>query len=177
MSLPKDAAFYSAAAETPLGEVTLCADGERLCGLWFAGQKRFGGAYLGRMAPDDGLPVFERARGWLARYFAGARPDPRELPLAPGGTAYERLVWALLLAIPYGQTATYGELARELSRASGGRPCAQALGGAVGRNPISVVIPCHRVLGADGALRGYAGGLWRKARLLSHEGAVFRAED
>lgn len=172
------AAYFFAPAQTPLGPATLASDGERLAGLWFDGQKHFGGALSGRMIPGDGLPIFDAARGWLARYFAGERPDPRELPLAPVGTPFQRLVWSLLLEIPYGQTASYGALAREAARRTGRESAgARAVGAAVGRNPISVVIPCHRVLAASGALCGYAGGLERKARLLALEGAVFRRED
>ena len=107
-----------------------------------------------------------QARVWLDRYFAGQRTVANELPLAPQGSAFRKRVWRVLCEIPYGQTVTYGEIARQLSVNS-----AQAVGGAVGHNPISIIIPCHRVLGADGSLTGYAGGLAAKQWLLRHEGA------
>ncbi len=161
--------FCSAAYPSPLGPVVLGSDGESLTGLWFAGQKYFPAAPMERA---DGLAVFAAARAWLDGYFAGARPDPRALPLAPAGSDFRLLVWDMLLDIPWGQTVSYGALAAEAARRTG-RPSmsAQAVGGAVGHNPISLIIPCHRVLGADGSLTGYAGGLEKKRWLLAHEGA------
>lgn len=163
--------LYCTEYRSPLGRLTLASDGESLAGLWIEGQKYFGGG-LGEMAPKDGLPVFERARAWLDRYFAGEKPSPAELPLAPAGGEFRQTVWGLLCQIPYGQVATYGALAKEaagkLGRAS---MSAQAVGGAVGRNPISIIIPCHRVVGAGGSLTGYAGGIDRKIQLLRLEGA------
>lgn len=162
--------LYSAAYSSPLGPIALASDGEALTGLWFAGQKYFPAA---PMVPRDDLSVLHAARRWLDAYFAGARPDVRALPLAPAGSDFRQLVWALLLEIPYGQTTTYGALAKQAAGALGlASMSAQAVGGAVGRNPISIVIPCHRVLGVDGSLTGYAGGLDKKQWLLAHEGAV-----
>ena len=119
----------------------------------------------------DGLPVFDAARDWLARYFAGEKPMPSELPLCPIGGEFRQRVWSLLCQIPYGETTTYGALARALA-AQMGRPSmsSQAVGGAVGHNPISIIIPCHRVVGSGGSLTGYAGGIAAKLRLLEHEG-------
>ncbi len=155
-----------------VGTLTLCCRRDKLVGLWIEGQKYFGGSHSGEMVPGDSIPVLTRTQDWLDRYFAGGRPDPGELPLAPEGSAFRQTVWALLLEIPYGQVITYGELARKtaerLGRAS---MSAQAVGGAVGHNPVSIVIPCHRLVGADGTLTGYAGGLDRKQWLLRHEGA------
>ena len=118
-----------------------------------------------------GLLVFEAARDWLARYFAGEKPMPSELPLCPIGGEFRQRVWSLLCQIPYGETTTYGALARALA-AQMGRPSmsSQAVGGAVGHNPISIIIPCHRVVGSGGSLTGYAGGIAAKLRLLEHEG-------
>lgn len=151
---------------SPVGLLTLASDGENLTGLWIAGQKYFAAGTPTNLPARDDLPVFMQARGWLDRYFAGERPEPGELPLAPQGSAFRQRVWRVLCDIPYGQTVTYGEIARQLLVNS-----AQAVGGAVGHNPISIIIPCHRVLGADGSLTGYAGGLAAKQWLLRHEGA------
>ena len=145
---------FSTLYGSPLGEMLLSSDGEALTGAWFLGQRYFPAAPMERR---DDLPVFAAARAWLDAYFAGTKPDPRGLPLAPAGSDFQKLVWALLLDIPYGETTTYGAL---------------AVGGAVGHNPLSVIVPCHRVVGADGSLTGYAGGLAVKSWLLQHEGAL-----
>ena len=151
---------------SPVGELTLASDGTALTGLWLEGQKHFGGTSSEELAPGQpDLPVFQAARAWLDRYFSGEKPSPAELPLAPAGTPFQRAVWEKLQAIPWGSVTTYGALARELDGAS-----PRAVGGAVGRNPISIVIPCHRVVGADGSLTGYAGGIDRKLWLLEREG-------
>lgn len=163
--------YRSTRYDSPVGRLTLCCCEDKLSGLWIEGQKYFGGSVSGEMVPGE-APVLDQARGWLDRYFAGERPDAGELPLAPAGSPFRQMVWRLLCAIPYGQVSTYGELARRAA-AELGRPSmsAQAVGGAVGHNPISIIIPCHRLVGADGSLTGYAGGLDRKLWLLRHEGA------
>lgn len=159
---------------SPLGGITLGSDGTALVGLWFApqgrrayhdGQKYFADVLdpVHEERPD--LPVFEEARRWLDEYFSGRRPQFTP-PLALRGSDFRRRVWQRLLEIPYGQTVTYGQLARSLGCRS-----AQAVGGAVGHNPISLIVPCHRVVGTDGGLTGYAGGIDRKACLLQLEGA------
>lgn len=155
---------------SPLGELILASDGESLTGLWFSGQKHAPAPPAGP-ARDD-LPVFAQARAWLTAYFQGQDPGPTP-PLAPAGTPFQQEVWRLLLAIPYGRTATYQALAGQLARQRGlTSMSAQAVGGAVGRNPISILIPCHRVVGSDGSLTGYAGGLERKRALLELEGVL-----
>ncbi len=161
----------TAQANTPLGPVLLTSDGEALTGLWFLGQARF--PHLPDSArPAEALPLFRQTRRWLEVYFSGKAPDFTPL-LRPDGTPFQQEVWALLAAIPYGQTRTYGAIAQEVARRRGTpRMSAQAVGGAVGRNPISLLIPCHRVVGRDGALTGYAGGLDRKRALLRLEGAL-----
>ena len=159
--------LYTDLFASPLGEILLVSDGEALCGLYFEGQKYI--PALPEAEKDPSLPVFKSARAWLERYFAGEKPKV-DLPLCAAGTAFQRAVWDLLKEIPYGATVTYGELAERLA-ARRGRPCsARAVGAAVGRNPISLIVPCHRVLGADGSLTGYAGGLARKRALLQLEG-------
>lgn len=161
--------------ESPLGRLTLAAAAQGLCGVWFAGQKYFP-ALPAPGAPDDrAARHLLAARAWLDRYFAGRCPPPpapEELPLVPQGSAFRQCVWRLLCQVPYGSTTTYGALAAQAA-AQLGRPrlSAQAVGGAVGHNPISLLIPCHRVVGADGSLTGYAGGLDRKAWLLDWEQA------
>lgn len=149
---------------SPLGPITLASDGEALIGLWFDGQAH-DRATLSPSWEEKRLPLFDEAARWLDLYFAGQLPDftPK---LAPRGTAFQQAVWEKLRTIPYGKTTTYGELARALNCPSAYR----AVGGAVGRNPLSLLIPCHRVLGADGRLTGYAGGLRRKQWLLALEG-------
>lgn len=157
--------------QTPLGDVVLAAEGAALVGCYINGQPGYR-ALLDQDAREaDDLPVLAQARGWLARYFAGKRPDPSELVLAPVGTGFQHEVWDQIAQIPYGRTSSYGELADliVLSR-GGGRMSAQAVGGAVGKNPLSIIVPCHRVLAAGGRIGGYAGGLDKKLALLAHEG-------
>ena len=151
--------------KTPLGEVTLAASGDALIGLWFRGQKYELATLKGERLENPDSALLREAARWVDAYFEGRRPDPGALPLKPVGTPFRQRVWQQLLRIPYGATTTYGALAQALDRPGG----AQAVGGAVGHNPISIIIPCHRVLGADGALTGYAGGLERKQALLRLE--------
>ena len=162
--------LYTTTLSGPLGPMMLAGTETHLTGLWLEGQLHYA-AHLPADAPRRAdLALFARAEHWLDRYFAGHVPAPAELPLAPEGSEFQKRVWALLLAIPYGQTTTYGALARAIC-AQTGRPMAgQAVGGAVGRNPISIIIPCHRVVGTGGSLTGYAGGLDKKRWLLAHEG-------
>lgn len=164
--------LYLHHTESPLGGITLSSDGEALTGLWFDGQKHFG-AGLPADCEEKMLPVFAEAERWLDAYFSGIEPDFTP-PLAPQGTAFQKAVWGILLTIPYGQTLSYGAIAARLAEKRGmPHLSAQAVGGAVGRNPISLLIPCHRVIGADGSLTGYAGGEDRKRFLLQREGLSF----
>jgi len=163
--------YRSKAVGTPLGDVILAADGKSLTGLWIDRQKYHGGAVLGEAEENDGLEVFDAARDWLARYFAGGRPTPGELPLAPEGSEFRQGVWEILCQIPYGEVVTYGDIAKQMAVRTGkAKMASQAVGGAVGHNPVSIVIPCHRVVGAGGNLTGYGGGIWRKVKLLELEG-------
>ena len=160
---------YTRHYDSPLGGITLASDGEALTGLWFDGQKHFA-ATLDPEHKERALPVFEQTEAWLEAYFSGKRPDFTPT-LRPKGSDFRRTVWELLLALPCGQTTTYGKLAAALEARTGRRVSARAVGGAVGHNPISLIIPCHRVLGADGSLTGYAAGAERKLYLLRLEGA------
>ena len=144
----------------------LASTGDALTGAWFEQQKHFPHAAL-QWLDTSAPPVLHAARRWLDDYFAGLRPDIEKIPLAPPGTPFQQRVWKMLRIIPHGGTATYGALAQRLAPP---RVAAQAVGGAVGRNPIAIIIPCHRVLGSGGALTGYAAGLDIKRRLLQHEG-------
>lgn len=159
---------YIAHGETPLGGITLASDGESLTGLWFDVQKYFGAGLCDELIEKD-LFVFGEVREWLKIYFGGKQPDFTP-PLSLRGTPFRRAVWEKLLLIPYGKTATYGEIARSLSEEFGRKVSARAVGNAVGHNPVSLIVPCHRVVGANGSLTGYAGGIERKRRLLEMEG-------
>ena len=151
--------------DSPLGEILLAGNGEGLTGLWFAGQKYFAQGLPGDAAPGEDTVLAQTCR-WLDRYFAGEDPGPLP-PLAPRGTPFRREVWDILLTIPPGEVLTYGDIAARLAQSRGiAHFSAQAVGGAVGHNPVSILIPCHRVVGRDGSLTGYAGGLWRKEALL-----------
>ena len=154
--------------DSPLGVILLAADEIGLTGLWFDGQKYFA-RDLSAERVEQNTPILSEAKRWLDIYFAGREPDFMP-PLHPIGSAFRRDVWDILLEIPYGQTTTYGEIARQLTGTAGlSRMSAQAVGGAVGHNEISIIIPCHRVVGTSGSLTGYAGGIERKVKLLELE--------
>lgn len=184
---------YTVHYNSPLGGITLASNGVSLIGLWFYGQKHFPAMLTNENSDYSDLPVFEHTRKWLDLYFSGDCPDFTP-PLAPKGTPFQQKVWKLLLAIPYGKTVTYGEISKQYVETCHGTSLrdaslhgaslqgtsiqgtlltknmsAQAVGGAVGHNPISLIIPCHRVIGANGSLTGYAGGLERKKYLLELE--------
>ena len=160
---------YIYSYQSPLGGITIASDGTALTGLWFDGQKYFAEG-LAETAAAKTLPVFNETVRWLDIYFGGRRPDFTP-PLNLKGTAFRKEVWQLLLQIPYGKTTTYGKLAAQLAAHRGLKQMsAQAVGGAVGHNPISIIVPCHRVVGTGGSLTGYAGGLAKKLALLKLEG-------
>ena len=152
-----------------MGEMTLASNGEELTGLWFDGQKYFASNMQGRIEEKD-LPVFEQTEKWLDIYFSGKAPDFTPPLSFSGISPFRKRVWEIMLAVPYGQTTTYGKIAERIERETGKRVSAQAVGGAVGHNSISVIIPCHRVLGANGDLTGYAGGVDKNVALLKGEG-------
>ena len=155
---------------SPLGGITLASDGEALTGLWFDGQKHFADT-LDPQHKEKDLPVFDEAGRWLDVYFSGKAPEftPK---LRMKTTEFRKAVWEVLLTIPFGQTMTYGEIAAVIAKQKGmNRMSARAVGGAVGHNAISLIIPCHRVVGANGSLTGYAGGIDKKVKLLVLEKA------
>lgn len=165
---------YTHHYSSPLGDITLASDGEALTGLWFNGQKYFGET-LGREYEQRKLSVFELTNQWLDSYFSGKAPGFTP-PLVMKTTPFRRAVWEILLAIPYGKTMTYGEIADRIAKQRGlQHMSAQAVGGAVGHNAISLIIPCHRVIGANGSLTGYAGGIDKKRKLLIMEKADMSA--
>ena len=151
--------------DSPLGDILLAADEIGLTGLWLDGQKYFA-RDLSAERVERETPILTEAKRWLDIYFTGREPDFLP-PLHPIGSAFRQAVWKILLQIPYGRTTTYGEIARQLAKP---RMSAQAVGGAVGHNEISIIIPCHRVVGTNGSLTGYAGGIDKKVALLKHEG-------
>ena len=157
--------MYSTSYVSPLGEMMIASDGQAICGLWFCGQKHFPD---GEWVRKDDLPIFFKAKRWLDDYFSGLNPKI-DFELKPAGSDFRLNVWKILSEIPYGETVTYGEIALKLSEGMS----AQAVGGAVGHNPIAILIPCHRVLGAGGKLTGYAGGIDRKIALLKLENPDF----
>ena len=162
--------MYTLHYDSPLGGILLAADEAGLTGLWFEGEKYFANI-LGPEQKERETPALQMAKRWLDVYFSGREPDFTP-PLHPVGSPFRRAVWELLLQIPYGQTTTYGALARQLAAKQGRtRMSAQAVGGAVGHNEISIIIPCHRVVGTSGSLTGYAGGIEKKVRLLQLEHA------
>lgn len=163
--------LFSTRYPSPVGLLTLACDGAHLTGLWMEGQKYFGGAIPEPMTERDDLPVFRAAKNWLDRYFAGQKPEISELPLHPIGGEFRQEVWKILCEIPYGEVVTYGDIAKKMAAQMGKKTMSgQAVGGAVGHNPISIIIPCHRVVGANGSLTGYAGGVDKKVKLLALEG-------
>ena len=159
--------FYTE-QESPVGKLLLLSDGENLTGLYMEQERRIFPQWQRR----EDLPVFCAARRWLDAYFAGEAPK-ETVPLKLEGTAFQTRIWEILMTIPYGETRTYGSIAGQLAREMGmEKMSAQAVGQAVGRNPVSILVPCHRVVGTGGKLTGYAGGIDRKAWLLRHEGVL-----
>ena len=164
--------LYKATYFSPVGKITLASDGDNIIGLGLEGQKYYGGTLTEKCITRENIPVFLSAKAWLDKYFAGERPLIENLPLLPKGGEFRQNVWKLLCQIPYGEVVTEGDIARKMAVVTGQpKMSAQAVGGAVGHNPISIIIPCHRVVGTNGSLTGYAGGIDVKIKLLTLEGA------
>ena len=165
--------IYIAYYDSILGKLTIASDGENIIGLWIEGQKYFADTIKNEnIIKKDDLSIFIKTKEWLDRYFRGERPDIKELKLSPKGSEFRQNVWKILCRIPYGQTITYGKIAKEIAKLMNKNSMsAQAIGNAVGHNPISIIIPCHRVVGTNGGLTGYAGGIDKKRELLELENA------
>ena len=163
--------IYKTHYDSPLGGILLSADDKGLTGLWFDGQKYFAyGLAESEACEEQENSILTEAKCWLDIYFSGKEPD-FDLPLNPTGTDFQKRVWSILCTIPYGKTMSYGQIAAQLAaEQAAAHMSAQAVGGAVGHNPLSIIVPCHRVVGTNGSLTGYAGGIDRKIKLLTLEG-------
>ncbi len=163
-----------AVIDTPIGPLTALATARGIAGLWFDDQTHHPGALDAPI--DANNPHIVAIKRWLDAYWAGRDPSPREVPLDLHGSTFQRAVWRALLVIPFGRTKSYGEIAAQVGGGAVPREnratAPRAVGAAVGRNPVSILVPCHRVIGANGSLTGYAGGLPRKEKLLQHEGVL-----
>ena len=160
--------IYTAQYPSPLGDITLVSDEEHITGLWFNGQRHFGNVLPERTEQRE-LSILKDTKHWLDVYFSGREPDFLP-PLKYDSTPFRKVVCDIMLTIPYGKTMTYGQIADIIAKSRGiERMSAQAVGGAVGHNPISLIIPCHRVVGTSGSLTGYGGGIERKVKLLELE--------
>lgn len=159
---------YKMTYKSPVGDLTITTDGQNVTGLWFENQQNYE-SLLNDTVKEQYQPIFDKVTHWLDEYFSGNRPAIN-FPLKPTGTDFRMTVWSKLQAIPYGKTVTYGEVAQQIANERGQtKMSAQAVGGAVGSNPISIIIPCHRVVGANGSLTGFGGGIERKVKLLNIE--------
>ncbi len=163
--------YYSTHYQSPVGDMLLASDENNIIGLWMGQQKHLGSTMPQDMTEKDDIPIIQEGIAWLNDYFTGKKPSLSRLPLAPIGGEFKQQVWKVLREIPYGELTTYGNIAKEVAKRMGkDRMSAQAVGGAVGHNPISIIIPCHRVVGTNGSLTGYGGGIDKKIKLLQHEG-------
>ncbi|GFI22325.1 methylated-DNA--protein-cysteine methyltransferase [Lachnospiraceae bacterium] len=162
---------YTQSYDSPIGKILLASNGNALTGLWFYGQKYFGSTLVEQQEQKE-LPIFEETVQWLDIYFSGQKPDFTPFLSVEQSSSFRREVWEIMLKIPFGKTMTYGAIAAELARQRGiEKMSAHAVGGAVSHNPICIIIPCHRVVGTDGSLTGYAGGIDKKVQLLTLENA------
>ena len=162
--------IYTSAYTSPIGDILLASQNNKLIGLWFKGQKYYMNSLKEEIEEKNDEKTLMKAKKWLDKYFKGEKPSIKELSLNPDGSEFRKKVWQILCEIPYGQTLTYKEIALKLAKENGlNSMSAQAVGSAVGHNPISIIIPCHRVIGSNGKLTGYAGGLDKKEYLLKLE--------
>ena len=163
--------YYKSEYKSPLGNITICCDeDEKVVGLFFKNQKYFADNIDGKITENNNLKIFVMVKSWLDRYFAGKKPNIKEIPIKFIGNDFRKSVWKILYEIPYGKVLTYGDIAKQIAKQQGiTKMSAQAIGGAVGHNPISIIVPCHRVVGKNGKLTGYAAGLNKKKKLLELE--------
>lgn len=161
--------YYFTECDSPIGTLTIAGDGTSVSGLWFPNHKYQFDSLESEPVRKDDDPVLVQLASWLDAYFAGKRPAIDELKLAPHGSDFRQDVWMALREIPYGEVVSYGELSEQIV-AKRGKASPRSIGGAVGHNPISIVVPCHRVVGANGSLTGFGGGIKTKVALLEHEG-------
>lgn len=157
---------YARLYNSSLGELILVSDGESLTELWIKDKHQYDESLLSKLDENVKLKIFNQAFDWLDAYFKGENPNPKNLKMSLKGSEFDKKVWSELLEIPYGKTVAYGDIAARISN----KKASQAVGGAVGRNPISIIVPCHRVIGKTKKLTGYGGGLENKIKLLKHEG-------
>jgi len=160
--------------DSPCGKILLASDENTICGIWFEQQKHYACKIDEAILKKDDLPVFIKTKQWLDAYFAAKNPDTKIIPLSLKGSKFQQLVWQILQTIEYGKTMSYGQIAKIIENKTGKRMSAQAVGRAVGKNPISIIVPCHRVLGTGGKLTGYAGGIATKIRLLKIENIAYK---
>lgn len=163
--------YYKSEYKSPLGNITVCCDeDENIVGLFFKNQKYFADNIDGKIIENNNLKIFINVKNWLDRYFAGKKPNIKEIHIKFIGNDFRKSVWKILYKIPYGKVLTYGDIAKQIAKQQGiTKMSAQAIGGAVGHNPISIIVPCHRVVGKNGNLTGYAAGLDKKKKLLELE--------
>ena len=165
--------IYTTYYKSPIGKLLLASKENKLIGLWIEGQKYYLSGIEDEITKNDDEKILIETKKWLDRYFNGEKPCPNELDLAPIGSKFRKNVWDILCKIPYGKVITYNDIAKEIAKKRKiNKMSAQAVGGAVGHNPISIIIPCHRVIGTNGSLTGYAGGLDKKEYLLKLENAI-----
>lgn len=163
--------YYQSNYYSPIGKLTIVSDEKSLVGLWMEGQKYYLGTLDQELMINDESEIIKKTKNWLERYFRLEKPCICELPLAPIGGEFRQKVWKILCNIPYGEVTTYGNIAKQMAQDMGKESMsAQAVGNAIGHNPISIIIPCHRVVGSNGSLTGYAGGIDKKIKLLKLEG-------
>lgn len=165
--------YYYHIYHSPVGKLAIASNEKNIVGLWIEGQKYYMDVLKGKACQEKETDVIKRAEKWLDRYFNGEKPNPQELSIEFIGSDFRKQVWTILCEVPYGEVITYGDIAKQIALKNGiEKISAQAVGGAVGHNPISIIVPCHRVVGANGSLTGYSGGIKVKIKLLELEDVI-----